>query len=96
VANATWTDFVNVAVWKTHCDISIPPLGCVLALVSLTGSFCTASISALLRSMQRSIFSFAGAESLPALAFGGQPPRAWPAAIGAADKRKPQNNMLIA
>jgi hypothetical protein len=95
VAKATFTDFANVVVWKTHCDISIPPLGWVLALVSLTASPWTASISALLRSVQTSIFSFAEAEALPTLALCSELSCVWPVASGAADKRKLQDNIRM-
>src|SRR5438445_4754983 len=38
VARARLTDFANVGVRKTHCDITNEPLGNSLLFVSLTGS----------------------------------------------------------
>src|SRR5436305_14300629 len=37
----TLTDLLGEAVRKRHCDITNPPAGCVLGLVSCTGSPCT-------------------------------------------------------
>src|SRR5947209_10679241 len=65
-AKARLTDLVNVAVRKKHCDIRKLPLCCTLGLVSLTGSPCTASISALVSRAQTST-SFAEPAVLAAL-----------------------------
>ncbi len=88
---ATVIDFANVAVRKRHCDIRIPPFGCTLGFVSLTGSPCTASISALVSSRHTSISSLAEGGTSPAFVFCGGPPGAWLAISEAGEKSNPQN-----
>src|SRR3989449_2856810 len=84
-AKARLTDLVNVAVRKKHCDIRKLPLCCTLGLVSLTGSPCTASISALVSRAQTSIL-FADLVSFAALAlFWGEPPGALPPQSGTSE-----------
>src|SRR5207302_2813231 len=53
-AMATLTDLLGEAVRKRHCDITKPAAGCVLGLVSCTGSPCTAWISARVSTVQGS------------------------------------------
>src|SRR3989441_6251911 len=93
---ARLTDFGNVAVRKKHCDNRKLPLCCHLGLVSLTGSPCTASISALVSRAQTSIF-FADLVSSAALAlFCGEPPGALPSESGTAEERRAQSKRLMA
>src|SRR2546421_11990524 len=87
------TDFANVAVRKTHSDIRIPPFGCTLGLVSLTGSPCTDSISALVSSRHASIVFLPEEGTLPTFVSCGGLLGAWLANSKAGGKSNLQNRI---
>src|SRR5467141_1499461 len=94
-ARAKLTDLLEVPVPKKHSDIRKLLLCCTLGLVSLIGSPCTASISALLTNAQTSTFFPELASSGTFALFCSELPGAWLAGSEAVEKRKPQSKMLM-
>src|SRR6267378_3965345 len=96
LASAKLTDFANVVVRKRHSVISISPFGWALVLVSLTGSPCTASISAPVRRVHASFLPLTEVAASPLFRFCGERPCASLRGGITAHKHTPQNTNRIA